>query len=81
MVFERVPFEALQGLLGEQRTLAEFLTIVSRKSRRQSRALERHGREVIKASDLLSILLQIQIKSKYSLLWLFVITISTRKRY
>ena len=46
LVYQRVPFEALQGLLGEQQTLAELLTIVSRKSRRQHRSLERDGREV-----------------------------------
>lgn len=46
LVFERIPHEALQSGLAEQRTLAETLTIVARRSRRQSRALARDGREV-----------------------------------
>lgn len=46
LVFERIPHEALQSGLAEQRTLAETLTIVAGRSRRQSRALARDGREV-----------------------------------
>ncbi len=46
LVFERIPHEAFQSGLAEQRTLAETLTIVARRSRRQSRALARDGREV-----------------------------------
>ncbi len=46
LLFERVPFEALQGLLESQRELAETLTIVAGRSRRQSRAVERSGGEV-----------------------------------
>lgn len=46
LVFERIPHEALESGLAEQRTLAEALTVVARRSRRQSRALVRDGREV-----------------------------------
>lgn len=46
LVFERIPLEALQSGIGEQRTLAEALTIAALQSRRTSRSLERDGQEV-----------------------------------
>lgn len=46
LVFERIPFEALQKMSANERTLAEVLTIVAQKSRRTSRAVERNSEEV-----------------------------------
>ena len=46
LVFERIPLKCLQSGLGEQRTLAEALTITALKSRRASRSLERDGKVV-----------------------------------
>ncbi|MBR1525073.1 MAG: hypothetical protein IJ640_00235 [Prevotella sp.] len=50
LVFERIPLECLQSGLGEQRTLAEALTIAALRSRRASRSLERDG-EVVTSEE------------------------------
>lgn len=87
MVFERVPFEALQGLLGEQRTLAETLAIVARRSRRQSRAVERNGREVT-SEEILSrdgsnteMLLSLMQYAKEKGIWIDNVVQTLDKRY
>ena len=87
MVFERVPFEALQGLLGEQRTLAETLAIVARRSRRQSRAVERNGREVT-SEEILSrdgsnteMLLALMQYAKEKGIWIDNVVQTLDKRY
>ena len=46
LVFERIPHEAMQSGIGQQRTLAESLAITALRSRRASRAIERDGQEV-----------------------------------
>lgn len=87
MVFERVPFEALQGLLGEQRTLAETLAIVARRSRRQSRAVERNGREIT-SEEILSrdgsnteMLLALMQYAKEKGIWIDNVVQTLDKRY
>ena len=47
MVFERVPYDAFKKCNGIEPTLAETLTIVARRIRRQHRAVVRDGEQVL----------------------------------